>query len=268
MNFRKVIMVVLSAAVLSASTVTAFAANPQEAHTINDAKQISASLSPRGETNAKKQVYFNSITGTVKSITDSETSKDIKYVLVENENGEEANIVISKDTYILNNAEVTVGKVVTGFYASNTPMLMIYPPQYKTEVLVVGNMDQIVKYDVFDKDLISSDKSLKLSISDKTEIVSQDGKAFEGELANRKLVVLYGVSSKSIPAQTNPSKIIVLFDKPATPIISPTEQEASAPTSDISVVIIGSDKKEIRIPLFSILRKIQLWLQTDQQLNP
>jgi hypothetical protein len=128
--------------------------------------------------------------------------------------------------------------------------------------------DQIVKYDVFDKDLISSDKSLKLNISDKTEIISQDGKAFEGELANRKLVVLYGVSSKSIPAQTNPSKVIVLFEKPAAPIVSPTEQKPNTPTGDISLVIIDSDKKEFRIPLFSILRKIQLWLQTAQQLNP
>jgi hypothetical protein len=81
-------------------------------------------------------------------------------------------------------------------------------------------------------------------------------------------VVLYGVSSKSIPAQTNPSKVIVLFEKPAAPIVNPTEQEPNTPTGDISLVIIDSDKKEIRIPLFSILRKIQLWLQTAQQLNP
>jgi hypothetical protein len=67
-----------------------------------------------------------------------------------------------------------------------------------------------VKVDLFDNDYVSSDNSLKLNISDDTVIVSENGEAFTGELADRKLVVVYGPSTRSIPAQTTPEKIVVL----------------------------------------------------------
>ncbi|MPN07715.1 hypothetical protein SDC9_154986 [bioreactor metagenome] len=60
--------------------------------------------------------------------------------------------------------------------------------------------------------MVSADNTIKLNISDATEIISQTGKSFKGDLENRKLVVLYGPSTRSIPAQTNPIKVIVLDD--------------------------------------------------------
>lgn len=202
MELKKVFAGILSAVVLSFSTVPAFAASTEEFKTIP--------MSSEG--NKAKQPYFNSFTGTVKKMSDFKGVKGSKIVLVENEEGKEANIILSDDTYIANDEKITEGSVITGFYNANAPMLMIYPPQYNAEVVVV-NKDENIKVDIFDKDLISSDQSLKLNISDDTEIILQDGKAFKGELANRKLVVTYGVSTRSIPAQTTPTKIVVLFEK-------------------------------------------------------
>lgn len=267
MNFRKVLMVLLSAAVLSSSTVTIFAADSKEVQTINEVKPINVSISSKDEDTAEKQAYFNSFTGTVKTITDSERAKGSKYVLVEKENGQTANIIISKDTYILNNAEVTEGQIITGFYAANAPMIMIYPPQYNAEVVVVGSMDQNVKVDVFDKNLVSADKSLKLNISDKTEVILQDGKAYKGELANRKLVVIYGTSTRSIPAQINPAKVIVLFEKASEPAINPTEQGKDVQTGDVPAIVISGNNEKIEIPVKLLLKKLQLWLQALQLLN-
>jgi hypothetical protein len=69
---------------------------------------------------------------------------------------------------------------------------------------------QNVKVDYFNSQLKSSDSRLKLNISPYTPIVLTNGQAFSKNPANRNLIVIYGPSTKSIPAQTTPYKIIVL----------------------------------------------------------
>jgi hypothetical protein len=161
----------------------------------------------------KKQVAFNSFTGTVKEIRDLKDENGRKFVSVESESGEKATIVISKDTYVVDNAEIKEGTVITGFYDATGPMIMIYPPQYSAEVVAVVEKGQNIKVDRFDENLLSSDLWLKLNISKDTEIITEDGKAFNGNLKNRNLIVFYGVTTKSIPAQTTPNRIVVLSEK-------------------------------------------------------
>ena len=210
---RKTIGGFLSVSILSLSTVTAFAANTEDFKITNSIGIVQEVQAVNGVLNTDRQSYFSSFTGKVKKITDIEGVKGSKFVLVENDQGVEANLRISSNTYIVNNVDIAIGSVVTGFYKANAPMIMIYPAQYNTEVLMIDNKDENIKVDLFNKDLVSSDNSLKLNITADIEIVLQDGKAFEGELANRKLVVMYDVSTRSIPAQTNPSKVVVLFEK-------------------------------------------------------
>ncbi len=247
-KFKKSMAGFLSVTILSLSAVTAFAANTEDFKIVNDMGQITEIKAVNDRLNGVEQSYFNSFTGKVKKITDSESVKGSKFILVENEEGVEANIIISANTYIINNADIAVGSVVTGFYEANAPMIMIYPAQYNAEVVMADNQDQNVKVDVFNKDLVSEDNSLKLNISDDTEIILQDGKAFEGDLANRKLVVLYDVSTKSIPAQTNPSKIVVLFEKAVAPIYNLTPEETAALTGNVSTLDIVVNNKKIEAP--------------------
>ena len=162
------------------------------------------------EMNDMNKVVFGSFTGTVVRISESEHAEGVKYYAVENDENAPATIVVTSNTYILDNEEISVGSKITGYYNANAPMIMIYPPQYSTEVVAVEREDRNVKVDLFDKDYISSDNSLKLNISEDTVIVSENGEAFTGELADRKLVVVYGPSTRSIPAQTTPEKIVVL----------------------------------------------------------
>lgn len=216
MKFKRGFTGILSLAILAASTSTAFAASRDNLKLINYIKLIGKVVPISSEVKEEKQYNFKSFTGTIKTVTDFEgAKKDLKYVLVEDEEGREANIIVSKDTYIVNNENIGIGSVITGFYDANKPMIMIYPPQYNAEVVAVFSKHQNIKVDRFDKNLVSSDKSLKLNISKDTKIITEDGKTFKGNLSNKKLVVVYGVSTKSIPAQTAPTQIIVLSKKSA-----------------------------------------------------
>lgn len=204
MKTKKILASFLSVSVLAAYPLFGAAASP-----IRELKPITDEVNPIS-TPLEQASYF-AFSGTVKEIEGTQPGglRDCKYVFVENAEGQEAYFVISSNTFIINEEELKVGSEVTGFYDANKPMLMIYPPQYPVDVVAV-NVEKNVKFDIFDEELISSDRSLKLNISSETEIVTQDGTAYKGDLALQKLVVLFGASTKSIPAQTNPTKIIVL----------------------------------------------------------
>jgi len=73
------------------------------------------------------------------------------------------------------------------------------------------------KIDRFDDTLLSYDGTLKISIGEHTQILTEEGDLFKGEtFANRMLVVFYGVETMSIPAQTTPWKVYVLYEKAVT----------------------------------------------------
>jgi hypothetical protein len=127
---------------------------------------------------------------------------------VENSSGEIVKFVISPTTYFVD--QVSVGDYVIGYYDGNAPVPLIYPPQYQSLLMVKYNPNENVKVDYFNSQLISSDGQLQLNLSPNTEIVLENGQAFLRNPANRNLIVLYGPSTRSIPAQTTPYKIIVL----------------------------------------------------------
>lgn len=205
MKIKKITAIALSAAVLSMSTFTAFADMINENLDVN-------TKDPVNEENELKS-RFMSYKGVIKEVSDYHRGDGAKMVAIEDEKGLPANIIITEDTYVINTDKLAEGETLTVFYDALRPMILIYPPQISAEVAVVGEIDLNIKVDLFDKDLVSADNFLKLNISEETEIISEDGSKFEGQLYNRKLVVLYGVSTRSIPAQTNPTKIVVLDEE-------------------------------------------------------
>lgn len=52
--------------------------------------------------------------------------------------------------------------------------------------------------------------TLKIATADDTKIVDKNEKEYKGDLDKNDLIVFYGVSTKSIPAQTTPTKVVVL----------------------------------------------------------
>jgi len=128
---------------------------------------------------------------------------------VMDDSGGSVNFVVSPSTYFVDQAMVAVGDRITGYYDGNAPVPLIYPPQYRAIVMVKESLYQNVKVDHFNSDLVSRDGQLKLNLSPYTQIISRNGQVFTRPIANRNLIVIYGPTTRSIPAQTTPYKIIV-----------------------------------------------------------
>lgn len=133
------------------------------------------------------------------------------YTLLSVDNGAGAlvNFVISPTTYFVDQVIVSVGDQVTGYYDANAPTPLIFPPQLRALVMVKENASQNVKVDFFNNELISRDGQLRLNLSPYTQIVLANGQPFRKNPSERNLIVIYGPSTKSIPAQTTPYRIVV-----------------------------------------------------------
>ena len=159
---------------------------------------------------------FLSFSGTVRSISDffiSQNDQNVgctKLFSVENERGDVVNFVVSPNTYFVDHIMIMIGDRVTGFYDADAPVPLIFPPQYRAIVMTKNSPYENVKVSFFNNQLLSSDGQLKLNLSPHTQMYLENGQAFTRIPTNRNLVVVYGPTTRSIPAQTTPIKIIVL----------------------------------------------------------
>lgn len=164
--------------------------------------------------------------------------------------GEEVIFMISEDTLVIdaegNKTEVKDGDQVCAFTRWNTPMVLSLPVRYNANVIVVNGetADRTVSVDGFstyEDGYINTAQNLVIR-TDNSEIVDREGKKFEGELDGKDLVVVYSITTRSIPAQTNPEKIIVLGDTGALP---PTEGEFSPIEEPVTKVAVGDNSFDI-----------------------
>ena len=134
MKFKKLLVGLLSVIALSFSTFTAFATSGQDVKIISNIEQIREAMPISEELPLEGEFSFGSFTGKVKEINDYAPIEGSKIISLEDADGMPANFIVSKDTYIVNQAEITVGSIITGYYNANAPMILIYPPQYNIEV--------------------------------------------------------------------------------------------------------------------------------------
>ena len=160
-------------------------------------------------------VNFQAFNGTVTMIDDFSIGQYnevgcYKLIAVENGSGTLVNFVVAPTTYFVDHVMVAVGDRITGFYDANAPVPLIFPPQFRALVIAKDTQYQNVKVSFFNSYLVSSDGTLSLNISSHTQILLENGQAFTGNIANRNLIVAYGATTRSIPAQTTPNKVIVM----------------------------------------------------------
>ena len=160
-------------------------------------------------------VNFKSFRGVVTQIDDFSIGQNgekegcYKIMTVEDSTQGIVNFIVSPSTYFVNQEIVTLGDQITGYYDGNAPVPLIYPPQYRALVVVKENNYLNVKVDFFNNQLVSSDGQLQLNLSAYTLILLKNGQPFSKIPGNRNLIVIYGPTTRSIPAQTTPYKIIV-----------------------------------------------------------
>jgi len=173
----------------------------------------------------------NSFAGTIVGMT----MGDSLYIMLENADGARTEFYVSVDTYVFDDVKIMEGEEVVAYYEKGLITPAIYPPRYTASVIAPKAGPASVFVGLFDDKLLSTDGNLKLHIGDDTKIITKDGKAYTGSLANERLAVVYAIMTMSIPAQTTPSLIVVL----------PQEVTTSTGVSKMPIIVEG---KEIKAP--------------------
>lgn len=205
----------------------ASAMGAQQAFAASDNKDDS-----KENNNEKNTTDYMKVTGI---ITEVEKDKEITRVTLEDKKEIVLILTLKKNSLIFDSglakslqvADLKKGQKVEVFYDKNKPMILIYPATVTPELVIVQNADVYgdVKVSKFDKEFLSLDGKLQLNIGEETKLVSQDGKSItKNKLANKELVVFYSATTRSIPAQTAPTKIMTLdfsnVDEDKTPVES------------------------------------------------
>lgn len=197
---------------------------------------------------------FNTTYGTVEKVNSGE---NITYFTVKD--GEQTNILeITKDTLVFDNTgkkvELKEGDKIVAYTFANKPQKLIYPPQFNPDVVIVETKEAgFVEVDYFFENLTNTYEMLKLNIGENTELLNTKGeKVSAKDLKEKNLVVFYTVSTKRIPAQTTPSKVIVLDEESG----NTTENTVDAEIAEI----IATDYYEVdgtkMVPLRLIAEKL------------
>ena len=161
------------------------------------------------------QPVFVKIAGTIDSVDVRDNAT--YYAMKE---GENINVLaVTADTLVFDNTgkkvELKKGDKVMAHIYANKPAPAIYPPQYSPEAVIVETEEMgFAAVGTFDKELLDANLSLKLNVSEETELSSLSGKEVTiADLAEQNLLVFYTITTRSIPAQTPPSKVVVLDQK-------------------------------------------------------
>lgn len=181
---------------------------------------------------------------------------------------------------------------ITVFTNSYSPAPLIMPPQYQADVIIINDGEEIgsVNVDTYIADgerLINAANSLVLNIGETTKIVDKDGKKVKAdELKNKDLVVFYTITTRSIPAQTTPEKVVVLGENEtalaqiadAQNVTAETPTPAPVETPEISsatAVVVGnktvtniySKDDVLMVPLREIAEELGFTVEWDGNLR-
>lgn len=120
------------------------------------------------------------------------------------------NMMVGPETMIVDNRQLRQGMEVTAYYDGSLPVPLIFPPQYRAQMIAVRSRNEQVMLNFFDRNLLAQDQSLQLNIDRNTDIRTANGQNFNCRPENQVLLVFYTATTRSIPPQTTPRRIIVL----------------------------------------------------------
>lgn len=115
--------------------------------------------------------------------------------------------------------DVKVGDTITVYSNAYAPAPLVLPPVYQADVIMVNDNKELDSERFADADtyitedsmLVNAANTLALNLDDTVEIVDTEGnKADQKDLDKKDLLVIYSITTRSIPAQTTPIKVVVL----------------------------------------------------------
>lgn len=167
-----------------------------------------------------KEAGFTTDGGKIVSV-DKSVTDGVSIVEIENERGG-LRFAVNANSLILDRkdgsykavSDLKEGMEVAVVYSVNSPMGMSLPPYLSTVTAVVANADagnMMVGH--FSADGTDWVHSLHLNISDETRILNLEGAKIRlsaDDVKNQDALVFYDIETRSIPAQTNPSLVLLL----------------------------------------------------------
>lgn len=120
------------------------------------------------------------------------------------------NFSVSSQTLIIDNRQLQPGLEIVAFYDADLPVPLIFPPQYRAQIVAVVRRNEQVALSYFDRNLLSKDRVLQLNIGPDTTVQTVNGQKTGCSPGNRTLLVFYSATTRSLPPQTTPEKIVVL----------------------------------------------------------
>ncbi|MEX3746399.1 copper amine oxidase N-terminal domain-containing protein [Lysinibacillus xylanilyticus] len=239
MNMKKFAPAAMTALLFGSVVVPVASANEKPTETEQQSSQIQ--IDPVH--------IFNNTHGTVEKV---DAGENITYFTVKD--GDQTNILeITKDTLVFDNTgkkvELKEGDKVVAYTFANKPQKLIYPPQFNPDVVIVETEEVgFVEVDYFFENLTNTYDVLKLNIGENTELLNEKGeKVAAKDLAEKHLVVFYTASTRSIPAQTTPSKVIVLDNESENSSENTVEEEIAAIIAKDSYEVDGTKMVPLRL---------------------
>lgn len=182
-------------------TPSVFADGPEE-NEIKEEKEI------------QNQKYLE-LTGTIEKITEEKNGQFFATV----EGGEKSfGFYFNQNSKIytdlgkeVSSKKLKEGITFSAFIDKDKPMIMIYPPKYSPDFIIVYTNEGTVQLDKFDQNFLNQKKDLVIFIEKDTSITNLSGtKMNANQIVEKDVLIFYQFVLESYPGQTNPTKIIVL----------------------------------------------------------
>ena len=123
-------------------------------------------------------------------------------------------VIDQKTNQLVSLDDIEEGMTITGIIPANAPMTLSLPPQTNSVLGFIINSDVgSLDLDFYNEELVNSKNTLKINSTEGTNLIAANGNKMaltEDDLQGAELLVLYTVSTRSIPAQTTPETVILL----------------------------------------------------------
>ena len=171
---------------------------------------------------------------------EASATEGVSVVTIENEQGglrfavaSNTIIIDRQDGFYMTADQLTEGMAVSVVYDMNSPMGMSMPPFLGNVAAVVANADAgAFTVGKFDNELTDMKNMLKLNIDNATtSIQNMQGSRIrltDADVKGQDALVFYDMMTMSLPAQTNPSFVLILGEQTAPAVSVPLRETAEA----------------------------------------
>lgn len=204
------------------------------------------------EVETEASAYISN-TGKITEVADTEDGN--KVFTMDNENGglrfvvAPTTTIVDRETGSVITADnLTEGMEVAVIYSAMAPMGMSMPPYMGQVTAVVANADKgFISVGHFNDDLLNEKDLLQLNMAESTNILTTLGtRSILGadDVKGKDAVVFYDVTTRSIPAQTTPSFVLLLEEREA--VTEETETAVDTKSAEAPEMVALRDAAEAK----------------------